>query len=207
MRISKEAAAANRARVLDAAARLFREKGVDGITVADLMKTAGLTHGGFYNHFESKEELASAAFRTAFADALARVARNAEQAGTRGRDKVLAHYVERYLARETRDQPGVSCPMATLGTDAARHGPELRAEFAEGVRRYIDSFTELMPGDGDRRAQAIAVLSALIGALTLSRACTGADDALADEVLVSVREQLLGDGISKADRGRPADRR
>jgi TetR/AcrR family transcriptional repressor of nem operon len=207
MRISKEAAAANRARVLDAAARLFREKGVDGIAVADLMKTAGLTHGGFYNHFESKEELATAAFRTAFADALARVARNAEQAGTRGRDKVFAHYVERYLARETRDRPGVSCPMATLGTDAARHGPELRAEFADGVRRYIDSFTELMPCDGDRRGQAIAVLSALIGALTLSRACTGADDALADEVLASVREQLLGDGKPKASRSRPVGRR
>jgi TetR/AcrR family transcriptional repressor of nem operon len=97
--------------------------------------------------------------------------------------------------------------MATLGTDAARHGPELRAEFAYGVRRYIDSFTELMPGDGDRRAQAIAVLSALIGALTLSRACTGADDALADEVLASVREQLLGNTKSKAGRSRPVDRR
>jgi TetR/AcrR family transcriptional repressor of nem operon len=206
MRISKEAAAANRARVLDAAARLFREKGVDGITVADLMKSAGLTHGGFYNHFESKEELATAAFRTAFTAAIARVERNAEQAGSRGRDKVFAHYVERYLARETRDRPAVSCPMATLGTDAARHGPELRAEFADGVRRYIDSFTELMPGEGDRRAQAIAALSALIGALTLSRACAGADDALADEVLVSVREQLLGDRISKVGRGRPADR-
>ena len=195
MRISKEAAAANRARVLDAAARLFREKGVDGIAVADLMKAAGMTHGGFYNHFDSKEELAAAAFKAAFAAAIERVERQAVQADVRGRDKVFAHYVERYLARETRDAPGTSCPMATLGTDAARHGSDLKAEFAEGVRRYIDGFTKIIPTeDGDKRAQAIAVLSTLIGALTLSRACAGADDALADEVLASVRRQLLRKG-------------
>lgn len=195
MRISKEAAAANRARVLDAAARLFREKGVDGIAVADLMRAAGMTHGGFYNHFDSKEELAAAAFKAAFAAAIARVERQAGQADARGRDKVFAHYVERYLARETRDAPGTSCPMATLGTDAARHGSDLKAEFAEGVRRYIDGFTKIIPtDDGDRRGQAIAVLSTLIGALTLSRACVGADDALADEVLASVRRHLLHNG-------------
>src|SRR5262245_19884713 len=202
MRISKEAAAANRARVLDAAARLFREKGVDGIAVADLMKAAGMTHGGFYNHFDSKEELAAAAFKAAFAAAIARVERQAGQADARGRDKVFAHYVERYLAHETRDAPGTSCPMATLGTDAARHGSDLKAEFAEGVRRYIDGFTKIIPTDGgDRRGQAIAVLSTLIGALTLSRACAGADDALADEVLATVRDQLL------ADTGTPSKRR
>ena len=71
MRITKETAAANRERVLEAAARLFREKGVDGIAVAELMQAAGLTHGGFYNHFESKEELAAAAFKTAFDAAVA----------------------------------------------------------------------------------------------------------------------------------------
>ena len=85
--------------------------------------------------------------------------------------------------------------MATLGTDAARHGSDLKAEFADGVRRYIDGFTKIIPTeDGDKREQAIAVLSTLIGALTLSRACAGADDALADEVLASVRRQLLRKG-------------
>src|SRR6516164_7795483 len=117
MRISKEETAANRAKVLAAAARLFREKGVDGIAVAELMQAAGLTHGGFYNHFESKEELAAAAFREAFA--------------------------------------------------------------------------KIMPGDAsEQRTEAITVLSTLIGALTLSRACVGADDALADEVIATVRDQL-----------------
>jgi len=200
MRISKEEAAANRAKVLAAAARLFREKGVDGIAVAELMQAAGLTHGGFYNHFESKEELAAAAFREAFAAAVNRVERQAAEADKRGRDSAFAHYVGRYLAPETRDTPGTSCPMATLGTDAARHGSELRGAFAEGVRRYIEAFAKIMPGEsGDQRAEAITVLSTLIGALTLSRACVGADDALADEVIATVRDQLLADteGSSK----------
>ncbi len=194
MRISKEEAAANRAKVLAAAARLFREKGVDGIAVAELMQAAGLTHGGFYNHFESKEELAAAAFREAFAAAVNRVERQAAEADKRGRDSVFAHYVSRYLAPETRDAPGTSCPMATLGTDAARHGSELRAAFAEGVRRYIEAFAKIMPGEAsEQRAEAITVLSTLIGALTLSRACVGADDTLADEVIATVRDELLAD--------------
>ena len=147
MRISKEETAANRAKVLAAAARLFREKGVDGIAVAELMQAAGLTHGGFYNHFESKEELAAAAFREAFAAAVNRVERQAAEADRRGRDSAFAHYVGRYLAPETRDAPGTSCPMATLGTDAARHGSELRGAFADGVRRYIEAFAKIVPGE------------------------------------------------------------
>ena len=191
MRISKEAAESNRARVLAAAARLFREKGVDGVGVADLMKEAGLTHGGFYNHFRSKEELAAAAFDAAFETAIERLQSRIARAGAHGRRKALEHYVERYLARETRDRPGLSCPMATLGTDAVRHGAALRQEFAAGVRRYLDLFAELMPSKGQRRRrEAIATLSTLIGALTLSRACADADDELSDEVLTAVREEL-----------------
>jgi TetR/AcrR family transcriptional regulator, transcriptional repressor for nem operon len=193
MRISKETAAANRERVLEAAARLFREKGVDGIAVAELMRAAGLTHGGFYNHFESKEELAAAAFKTAFDAAIARLERQAAKAGVQGGDQVFEHYVERYLARTTRDAPGTSCPIATLGTDAARHGPELKAQFADGLRRYIESFAKIIPSKSEgQRAEAISVLAMLIGALTLSRACVGVDDELADEVLAAVHEQLIG---------------
>jgi TetR/AcrR family transcriptional repressor of nem operon len=192
MRISKAEAAGNRSRVLETAGRLFREKGVDGVAVADLMKAAGLTHGGFYNHFESKEELAVAAFAAAFAVAIERMERKRAEAGERGQAQVFAHYVERYLARQTRDAPGLGCPIATLGTDATRHGAELKAEFAAGVRRYLEAFTKIIPSAGKaKRAEAIAALSTLIGALTLSRACAGADDQLADEVLVAARKQLL----------------
>ena len=91
--------------------------------------------------------------------------------------------------------------MATLGTDAARHGSELRDAFAEGVRHYIEAFAKIMPGDAsEQRVEAITVLSTLIGALTLSRACVGADDALADEVIATVRDQLLGQDQSPRSR-------
>ena len=191
MRISKEAAAANRARMVKAAAHLFREKGVDAIAVADLMKAAGLTHGGFYNHFESKDALAAAAYREAFDHAVER----AEQRGTRisadGLDTVLADYIDHYLSPETIDSPGTSCPLSALGTDAARHGTLLRAEFADGVRRYIDAFARLMPGHKERRRRrAIATLSTLIGAVTLARACSGADDGLANEIVTAVKMSL-----------------
>ena len=191
MRISREAAAANRDRVVKAAARLFREKGVDAIAVADLMKAAGLTHGGFYNHFESKDALAAAAYREAFDHAVERAEHRATRIATEGPDAVLADYIDHYLSQETIDSPGTSCPLSALGTDAARHGTLLRAEFADGVRRYISAFARLMPGRKQRRRQrAIATLSTLIGAVTLVRACSGADDELAGEILTAARQSL-----------------
>lgn len=191
MRISKEAAAANRTRVVKAAARLFREKGVDAIAVTDLMKAAGLTHGGFYNHFESKDALAAAAYREAFDQAVARAKGRLAEVGKDGSNAVLCDYIDRYLSQETLDSPGTSCPLAALGTDAARHGTLLRAEFADGVRRYIAAFARLLPGRKERQRQrAITTLSTLIGAVTLARACSGADDALADEILATVRRGL-----------------
>jgi TetR/AcrR family transcriptional regulator, transcriptional repressor for nem operon len=194
MRISKEAAAANKARVVEAAARMLREKGFEGLGVAEVMKEAGFTHGGFYNHFGSKDDLAAAALRSAFDSSVARVAARAAEAGTKKRRRdAFRHYVDRYLARATRDAPGRSCPMASLGTDAARHGEALKAQFADGVARYLEAFAGVVPdaGGADTRQTAIEVISTLIGALTLSRACAGADDALSEEILSVVRERLL----------------
>ncbi len=193
MRISKEAAAANRARVVKAAAQMFREKGVDAIAVADLMRAAGLTHGGFYNHFESKDALAAAAYREAFDHAVERAEHRSTRIATEGLDKVLTDYIDHYLSQETIDSPGTSCPLSALGTDAARHGTLLRAEFADGVRRYIDVFARLMPGHKERRRRrAIATLSTLIGAVTLARACSGADDGLADEIVAAAKTSFKG---------------
>jgi TetR/AcrR family transcriptional regulator, transcriptional repressor for nem operon len=196
MRISKEAVAANKVRVLDAAARLLREKGFDGLGVAEVMNEAGLTHGGFYNHFGSKEDLAVEALRAAFDGAMSRVARMAAEAGTpRERRQSFGRYVERYLSKKTRDAPGSGCPMASLGTDAARHGAALKEEFADGVGRYLDAFSDVVPvesGD-DTRQTAILVLSTLIGAMTLARTCAGVDEALSEEILSAVRDRLLSD--------------
>jgi TetR/AcrR family transcriptional regulator, transcriptional repressor for nem operon len=195
MRISKETAAANKGRVLAAAARLLREKGFDGLGVAEVMQEAGLTHGGFYNHFDSKEDLAVEALRAAFDAAVSRVAATAAVAGTRtSRLKAFGDYVERYLSKKTRDAPGNSCPMAALGTDAARHGQALKARFADGVDRYLEAFADVVPdanGADDARQTAILVISTLIGALTLSRTCAGVNEELSEEILSVVRARLL----------------
>jgi len=200
MRITKEEAADNRARVLKAASRLFREKGYDGVGVADLMQAAGLTHGGFYNHFASKEELAAEASALAFEGALASLAARANVASEAAQARAFADYVRSYLAPETRDAPSVRCPMAALGTDAARQGPAVRRVFADGVKRYLAGFTALVPGarkrrtdsEAARRAESITIFAALVGALTLSRSVAGEDRKLADEILVAVRDELIG---------------
>jgi len=199
MRISKEEAAGNRARVLKAASRLFRQKGYDGVGVADLMHAAGLTHGGFYNHFASKEALAAEASAFAFEGALARLAARANVADDE-RGEAFADYVRAYLAPENRDAPSVRCPMAALGTDAARQGPAVRRVFADGVKRYLAGFADLVPKAGKRRrkdetarrAESITIFAALVGALTLSRSVAGEDRKLADEILTLVQDELLG---------------
>jgi TetR/AcrR family transcriptional regulator, transcriptional repressor for nem operon len=197
MRISKAAAAANKGRVLEAATRLLREKGFDGLGVADVMMEAGLTHGGFYNHFGSKEDLAVSALREAFNTAVSRVAGIAANAVTRkGRRQAFEAYVERYLSKKTRDAIGSSCPMAALGADSARHGGALKAEFANGVERYLEAFADVVPDAGGadaNRQTAILVISMLIGALTLSRTCAEVNDALSEEILSVVCDRLVRD--------------
>ncbi|HEY2137998.1 MAG TPA: helix-turn-helix domain-containing protein [Xanthobacteraceae bacterium] len=197
MRISNETAAANKARVVAAATRMLREKGFDRLGVAEVMKEAGFTHGGFYNHFGSKDELAAEALRSAFDGALARLATTSAKARTaKDRRAAFRQYVGRYLSKQTRDAPGRSCPMAALGTDAARHGDALKAQFADGVARYLEAFAAVVPDAGSAaktRQSAILTIATLIGALTLARACAGADDVFGDEILSEVRAALLAD--------------
>ena len=110
MKISKAQAQENRDRIVGAAATLFRERGFDGVSVGDLTKAAGFTHGGFYNHFESKDALAAQALESAFA----------AMAGHRERARDLAEMLTHYLSQAARKAPGKSCPAAALGGDAGR---------------------------------------------------------------------------------------
>jgi TetR/AcrR family transcriptional regulator, transcriptional repressor for nem operon len=191
MRITKEAAAQNKARIVEAAARLIREKGFDGLGVAEVMKAAGLTHGGFYNHFSSKEELGIAAIRETFDTSIARLERHFAGAGTEEkRIAALNSYIARYLSESTRDNPGRSCPMAALGTDAARYQGAMQEEFARGVERYLAAFAKIVQRGSDAHAEAIAALSTLTGALMLSRACADTDAALSQRILSAVRGAL-----------------
>ena len=190
MRISKEAAEANKGRIVKAAGRMIRERGFQGLGVAEVMKEAGLTHGGFYNHFDSKEDLGAAAIREAFDAAIARLRTRAAEASSE--EKALKDYIARYLSETTRDNPGRSCPMAALGTDAARYEGAMRAEFANGIERYLEAFASMFPA-GDRCKQSILNMATLVGALTLARACAGTNEALSQQILKSVSEQLISE--------------
>src|SRR5690242_4976133 len=126
MRVTREQAAENHDRIVETAARLFRERGFEGVGVAELMQAAGLTHGGFYGHFESKEDLMERACERALEGSTERWRRRAD--GARG-PAALRALARGYLTERHRDDPGNGCLLASLGPDAARHGP--------GVRRAI----------------------------------------------------------------------
>ena len=150
MKVSREQAAANRAAVVKAASRLFRSHGFDGVGVAEITRAAGLTHGGFYGQFASKDALAEEACDQAFAETVR------PPAGKAGRAwGGLARLLAAYLSTWHRDQPGDGCPMAAYGSEIARQPLEVQTQFAAGVRRYVE---ELAVGSrkGWRRYRATA---------------------------------------------------
>lgn len=179
MRITKEKKQENHDRIVGIASELFRERGFDGVGVAELMEHAGLTHGGFYNHFRSKEDLITEATEKSFGETVERYA---------GRDALAS--VDLYLSRAHRDAPGQGCPAAALSCEAARQPTETRSAFAAGIENLIGGLKHDMARNGSSeasaRAQAISVLAQAIGAVILSRVCPD-DSALADEILDACR--------------------
>jgi TetR/AcrR family transcriptional repressor of nem operon len=186
MGVSKAAAAENRARVVEVAGRLFREKGFDGIGVSDLMKAAGLTHGGFYASFASKEDLAIQASTLALTKGVETLARVASEAsGCR-----FAAVVQFYLTERHRDRPGAGCPLAALGADAARYSPALRAVFTQGLEAHMDLLETIMPEAviDARREKAGTAMALMAGALMLSRSV---EEKLSKQVLESAATSVL----------------
>lgn len=190
MKVSREQVALNRERIVETAARLFREKGYDGIGVADLMKSAGLTHGGFYGHFASKEDLLAAAAAHALDKSVERW--QGYLAG--GHDAALEKIADGYLTTQHRDHPEKGCSVTALGADVARLGPKARHAVTEGAKGQLAVLEQLMPGAdaAERRRQALAQYAAMIGAIVLSRAVD--DEDLSLDVLAAVRAQL---GVAK----------
>lgn len=188
MRVTREQAAENRDRVLDTAARLFRERGFDGIGVAELMKEAGLTHGGFYGQFESKDDLKAQACAHGAAQTLEAWRRTADKHP----DDALGALVARYLTASHRDNPGAGCVVAALGTDAAREGPEVRRAVSDAAKAMFDTLVEAVPGDSRarKRERAAVTLAAMVGAVVLARAVD--DEKLSAEILRSVKSALAG---------------
>lgn len=179
MRVSREKAQENRERIVAAAAALFRERGFDGVGVDAIMEKAGLTHGGFYKHFKSKEALAVEALEGALADTF-----EAQKAFT-----TLGDYVRGYLSPENRDEVAAGCAITAMSADAARR-EDLRRPMGDNVRAQIESIAALLAtkDKAEARAEAIATLSTMVGALALSRAVD--DPALSNEILATSRAKL-----------------
>ena len=171
MKVSREQAADNRARVIEVAGRLFREKGFDGVGVADIMKGAGLTHGGFYGQFASKDDLAAQACAQTLDRSVGRWTRLSEG------DDPLAAIVTSYLEPNHRNAPGSGCALSALSGDAARQPDAVRSVFTQALQSFAGILTRLVPAASRpaRRRKALATMAGLVGAVILSRAVNNAD--------------------------------
>lgn len=187
MRYSKEHKAETHARIVKKASVRLRERGAHGIGVADLMKEAGLTHGGFYAHFDSREALVIEAFDYAMDRS---IARRRQQITELPPEERLAHLVDTYLSPQHRDNPGHGCAMPALGAEIARESPKTRRAFAAKLDDLIDMMAEQYSGDPTTaRKQAIAALATMMGSILMSR-IAGAGE-VSDEYLEVGRDAVL----------------
>ena len=184
MKVTKAQVQENRQRIVETASVLFRERGYDGVGVADLMAAAGFTHGGFYKHFGSKADLMAEAAACSFAQSAEKTA-----------DVDIADFVQQYLSRQHRDAPGDGCTMAALCADAARQPESLKETFLAGIENQLatladkdDALSE--SAQREARASRIATIAQIMGAIVLSRACPD-DSPLADEILQVCRSRIL----------------
>lgn len=184
MRYPASETAEKHARILTEASRLFRARGFAGVSLSEIMKASGLTHGPFYNHFESKEALMAASIEHASELALADLAQA-------GKDpKEIRSYVQGYLSAEHRDSRDHGCLMAALATDVARDesNGNLRSALTKHFRATIDGLQRSFPWRTKKTArhEAINMISSMVGAIVLARAVD--DSALSEEILKEVRE-------------------
>lgn len=191
MKVTKAQVQENRERIVETASVLFRERGYDGVGVAELMATAGFTHGGFYKHFGSKADLMAEAAACSFA-------KSAEQ--TLQVD--ISNFVMQYLSRGHRDAPGNGCTMAALCADAGRQPELIKQTFAVGIENQLATLaskdTDLSETEQlDVRTRRIAAIAQVVGAIVLSRACPD-DSTLADEILDACRNKLLAQYESRS---------
>lgn len=200
MKITKAQAEANRAHVVETASRLFRERGFDGVGVADLMAAAGFTHGGFYKQFGSKADLMAEATACGIA-----------QTGVLAEGVAASEFIRHYLSREHRDSRATGCTMAALGGDAARQPASVRVAFEDGVENLLALLSQKSPPShpadaAQARARILDLLSHAVGALVLSRACPD-DSPLADEILAVCRNAILASQKLPTTENAPARKR
>jgi TetR/AcrR family transcriptional repressor of nem operon len=176
MRMSQAEKDKTHARIVASASRLLRERGVDGASVSDVMKEAGLTHGGFYKHFDSKDALMESALDAAFATFAALL--NGDP------PDVVPAFRDLYLSGKHIRNPGLGCPVASVGQDVARSSKQLKRSFGRGVGQIVEALAKGMDGTAEaRRVAAFQQFSMLVGAVVVARA---SDPQTADEVLSAV---------------------
>ncbi|ARM91909.1 TetR family transcriptional regulator protein (plasmid) [Rhizobium sp. CIAT894] len=185
MRVSRAQAEANRETVINVASRLFREHGFDGIGLKDLMKGAGLTQGGFYKQFESKDDLVALASGRAMESAVRRWSRVAA-----GSAEPLEAVVGMYLSTGHQEEKGDGCPLAALGSDAARQSEEVRVPFQNGIEAHLQILDELIPASDGAKPydKAMVVLSLMVGAVTISRIMT--DQGMSERLLEAAADAV-----------------
>lgn len=212
-RISQQEKEYNRRTILDAASVLFREYGVDQVGIDQLMNRAGLTRGGFYNHFDSKEALIAEACRCAFIGTLGDLDRFAGEADVSDSKPPLMRVIERYLSLEHRDALGSGCPAPALGADISRHGAEAQSQYAVGVEAYVKVLSDLLVepvhedsdlrhreaeppqcgtygSDASSRDRALETFALMVGAVVIARAVRIAEPLLSEDVLRVARDAV-----------------
>lgn len=187
--VRKEQASENRSLLLKTAGRLFRERGIDGVGVAEIAREAGLTHGALYAHFASKDALAAEAFSQGLERS--REAMRAAMTSQRSREKVdVSTYLNYLLAPERRDNPGMSCPMTASASEIGRQDKEISRRFVEGFLGKAGVFEAALDDSktpAQRRQLSLAIVAAEIGAMAVARAVLKEDPDLSEEVLEAVR--------------------
>jgi TetR/AcrR family transcriptional regulator, transcriptional repressor for nem operon len=192
MKVTKAQAQANRAHIVKTASALFRERGYDGVGVAELMGAAGFTHGGFYKHFRSKADLMAEAAACGLSQSL-------ENSAGLG----IVEFFNLYLSRDHRDARDAGCTMAALSGDAARQSSEVKETFAAGIEKVVAALQGDLTGQDEAQQQAtrakmIDLLAHAVGAVMLSRACPD-DSPLADEILQACRATIVAPLLPSQD--------
>jgi TetR/AcrR family transcriptional regulator, transcriptional repressor for nem operon len=176
--------AKSRERILDAAAVHIRELGLDGLSIAELMKSARLTHGGFYGHFDSRDQLISAAL----AKALSEGGPESARVGSANGPRTLKALLNTYLSKAHRDDPSVGCPVAALAGDVARSDRKTRDIMTSYLSQYFDKVAHLVEGE-DPDESAIAIVCTMVGAVALSRVAR--DRSMSGKILRAAQRSIL----------------
>jgi TetR/AcrR family transcriptional repressor of nem operon len=199
MRRSREDAAETRRQIVETASRLFRARGITQVSVADIMDALGLTVGGFYRHFESKEALVAEAIEAASDEA---ASRHAEAAADAGRVSVL---IDRYLSKAHRDHAEVGCPVAALCSEIAHESTPSRDAFTKAIYQLLELLGSVVPGETkEARDRRLFTAASMVGAVVLARATS--DEGLADDLLRVARSRVLRDAPRGARKARKTQR-